>query len=120
MPRKAKAIDDKISEPKKKKNLMNTIIKDITIVDNEDIILQLPLSSTNINKLNITDNNTCSEFPEPYEPNCFYINENSTYSTIQDNNIFDTTNNSEYSLKISQKEEIFNSNNNCYWCCHPI
>jgi hypothetical protein len=119
MPRKAKAIDDKINEPKKKKNLMNTIIKDITIVDNEDIILQLPLSSTNINKLNISDNNMCSEFPEPYEPNCFYINENSTYSTIQDNNIFDTTN-SEYSLKNSQKEEFFNSNNNCYWCCHPI
>ena len=49
MPRKAKIIDDKISEPKKKKNLMNTIIKDITVVDNEDIILRLPISNTQIN-----------------------------------------------------------------------
>ena len=74
MPRKAKVIDDKISEPKKKKNLMNTIIKDITVVDNEDIILRLPISNAQINKLNITDNNISNEFPEPYEPNCFYIN----------------------------------------------
>ncbi len=98
---------------------MNTIIKDISVVDNDDIILQLPLSSTQINKLNITDNNTITEFPEPYEPNCFYINENNTYSTIQDNIIFDNSN-SEYSLKVSHTDEILNSNNNCYWCCHPI
>ena len=48
MPRKAKVIEDKASgggasDPKKKKNLMNTIIKEISVVDNEDIILQLPL-----------------------------------------------------------------------------
>ena len=119
MPRKAKTADVNASDTKKKKNLMNTIIKDITVVDNEDIILQLPLSNTQINKLNITDNIPITEFPEPYEPNCFYINENNTYSTIQDNIIFDNTN-SEYSLKVSHKEEILNSNNNCYWCCHPI
>ena len=54
MPRKAKVSDDSIStDPKKKKNLMNTIIKDISVVDNEDIILQLPLSTAQINKLNI-------------------------------------------------------------------
>ena len=119
MPRKAKTADVNASDTKKKKNLMNTIIKDISVVDNEDIILQLPLSTAQINKLNITDSNTCVEFPEPYEPNCFYINENNTYSTIQDNIIFDN-NNSEYSLKVSQKDEFLNSNNNCYWCCHPI
>jgi hypothetical protein len=120
MPRKAKVTDDNINaDTKKKKNLMNTIIKDISVVDNEDIILQLPLSTAQINKLNITDNNLCVEFPEPYEPNCFYINENNTYSTIQDNIIFDNSN-SEYSLKVSHKDEFLNSNNNCYWCCHPI
>jgi hypothetical protein len=52
MPRKAKNPDDTVSD-KKKKNLMNTIIKDISVVDNDDIILQLPLSSAQINKLNI-------------------------------------------------------------------
>ena len=40
---------------------MNTIIKDISVVDNDDIVLQLPLSSAQINKLNITDNNTITE-----------------------------------------------------------
>jgi len=107
MPRKAKTTDDTVSDAKKKKNLMNTIIKDVSVVENDDIILQLPLSSAQINKLNITDSNTTTEFPEPYEPNCFYINENNTYSTIQDNIIFDNSN-SEYSLKVSHTDEILN------------
>ena len=70
MPRKAKNSDDKINEQKKKKTLMNTIVKDIKVVDNEDIILQLPISES------VIENNETyagDSLPKPYEPNCFYI-----------------------------------------------
>ena len=50
MPRKNKKNDDK-STIEKKKGLMNTIVKDVILVENEDIILQLPLSANDITKI---------------------------------------------------------------------
>ena len=54
MPRKSKNSDVK-STIDKKKGLMNTIVKDVVLVENEDIILQLPISDNDINKISITD-----------------------------------------------------------------
>jgi hypothetical protein len=55
MPRKSKNSDVK-STIDKKKGLMNTIVKDVVLVENEDIILQLPISDSDINKISITEN----------------------------------------------------------------
>ena len=52
MPRKSKNSDVK-STIDKKKGLMNTIVKDVVLVENEDIILQLPISANDITKINI-------------------------------------------------------------------
>ena len=97
MPRKSKNTDVK-STIDKKKGLMNTIVKDVVLVENEDIILQLPISDSDINKINITDE--LLEAPTPYEPNCCYINETNFYNNIQDNLIKQDSNkdnNIEYS-----------------------
>ena len=50
MPRKNKKNEVK-STIDKKKGLMNTMVKDVVLVENEDIILQLPISSNDINKI---------------------------------------------------------------------
>ena len=133
MPRKNKKNELK-STIDKKKGLMSTIVKDVVVVENEDIILQLPISSNEINKMNI--NEELLEAPKPYEPDCCYINEMNTYNNIQDNiinpnnntNDFNNNqNNIEYINKDSinqidknDNENIIKSVNNCYWCCHPI
>ena len=52
MPRKNKKNEVK-STIDKKKGLMNTMVKDVVLVENEDIILQLPISSNDINKINV-------------------------------------------------------------------
>jgi hypothetical protein len=114
MPRKSKNSDVK-STIDKKKGLMNTIVKDVVLVENEDIILQLPISDSDINKISITEK--LLEAPTPYEPNCCYINETNFYNTIQDNLI------NEDCIKdnnIDYNDNIIKSSNNCYWCCHPI
>lgn len=138
MPRKNKKNDIK-STIDKKKGLMSTMVKDVVVVENEDIILQLPISTNDINKMNI--NEELLEAPKPYEPGCCYINETNTYNTIQDNLISaddntnqyynsefkDIQNNIEYtnpdainSKEKNECENIIKSVNNCYWCCHPI
>jgi hypothetical protein len=92
---------------------MNTIVKDITIVDNEDVILQLPITSKLIESQESNETYHCD--PEPYEPNCFYINEDNNFTMIQNNNI-------DYNeLNIFQDNFVITkTSNNCYWCCHPI
>ena len=116
MARKAKNSEDKSLELKKKKTLMNTIVKDITKVDNEDIILQLPIADIN-NEIIICDN---VELPKPYEPDCYYLNDSNLYNNIQDNNLENIDENNEYMLEYGYNKNIFKCNNNCYWCCHPI
>jgi len=120
MPRKAKVIDDKTINIKKKKNLLNTMVKDVILVDNEDIILQLPISDFQMSKMNENIDTEILENPEPYEPNCFYLNELNTYNNIQDNIINDTDTNKEYSSNNEYTDNITNTCNNCYWCCHKI
>ena len=114
MPRKSKNSDVK-STIDKKKGLMNTIVKDVVLVENEDIILQLPISDSDINKISITDE--LLDAPTPYEPNCCYINETNFYNTIQDNLIKDDCDND---TNIEYNDNIIKSSNNCYWCCHSI
>ena len=87
MPRKAKNPIEK-TEKKSKKNLMNTMVKDISM-ENDDIILQLPLTDNDINKINNEDINICSKNsdnisdniepdlePTAYDPMCYFINDN--------------------------------------------
>lgn len=107
MPRKAKNQKDSGgTERVNKKNLMDTIVKDITPVENEDIILQLPITEKCLD-----EKKSCSTIPEPYEPNCCFLNEDTSYNTIQDNNIFNNHTIDTFDIK---------GTNNCYWCCHPI
>jgi hypothetical protein len=117
MPRKAKnKLDDsQLNEKNNKRGLMNTIVKDITVIDTEDVILQLPITNK------ILEHNECEDNliidPEPYEPNCFYINQERelNLSNIQDN-IIDCN---EYNI-FQDTFNITKTTNNCYWCCHPI
>lgn len=114
MPRKAKVI----TEDKKtiKKNLLNTIVKDISIVDNEDIILQLPITEKQINDINKKD----LSLPEPYDPNSCYLDDINTANipcNFQDNN---TDNNYFNTMNNNNTFNIEKTTNNCYWCCHHI
>jgi hypothetical protein len=117
MPRRSKnAKNENTATPEKpsKKNLMNTIVKDITIVENEDIILQLPISEAQISEINNEDKLNY-EVPEPYEPNCCYISDNNIYQNIQNNNI-----DNQYFDDAYNQGSMVKSTNNCYWCCYPI
>jgi hypothetical protein len=116
MPRRSKNsnLEDKTHEKQNKKTLMNTIVKDITAVENEDIILQLPITDLQINQINNTTF-TDNFLPEPYEPNCYYINDNNIFGNIQDNNIMNDT-----FAHNDVNNSTLKSTNNCYWCCHPI
>ena len=119
MPRKAKNPLEK-TEKKSKKNLMNTMVKD-TSQENEDIILQLPLSENDINKINkedtIIENKDVDRGVEPsaYDPMCFFINDN---LEVEEDNLCN--------IEATEQPELnqycvnINSTNNCYWCCHPI
>jgi len=118
MPRRSKVNNEELQTDKNKKNLMNTIVKDVTLIENEDIILQLPISDIQLNEINKCEN-TSYCVPEPYEPNCFYINENNTFQDIQDNIIDNQYTVNELSTHVFN-EDITKASNNCYWCCHPI
>jgi hypothetical protein len=113
MPRRSKNLnaDGKNLEKPNKKTLMNTIVKDVTTIENEDVILQLPITDVQIAQIN--NNDSDNFIPEPYEPNCYYINENNTFGNIQDNNVNDDFINTDITNTLK-------SDNNCYWCCHPI
>jgi hypothetical protein len=115
MPRRSKNMknDETLVDKPAKKTLMNTIVKDITVVENEDIILQLPISEAQILEINNEDKVSYS-VPEPYEPNCCYIGDNNTYQNIQNNYVA----NQQFDEGFEQN--VIKSSNNCYWCCYPI
>jgi len=118
MPRRSKLKTEEIQTEKSKKTLMNTIVKDVTTIENEDIILQLPISNIQLEQIN-EENKSSDIIREPYEPNCFYISENNTFQNIQDNIIEDQYNIQEIGTP-TFNEDIIKSTNNCYWCCHSI
>lgn len=126
MPRKAKNPIEK-TEKKSKKNLMNTMVKDISM-ENDDIILQLPLTDNDINKINNEDINIYSKNidnisdniepdlePTAYDPMCYFINDN---LEVEEDNLCNID--SEEQLELNQYSVNINSTNNCYWCCHSI
>jgi hypothetical protein len=116
MPRKSKKQDDNAIELKKKKNLMNTIVKDVSVIENQDIILQLPI--TDIENECVTTEKI--DLPKPYEPDHCFINESRTYNNIQSNDLQNIDTNNEYMLDYNNTKAILSNTNNCYWCCHPI
>lgn len=105
MPRKAKNIE---IEPKKsKKNLLNTLVKNVQNKD-EHIIMQLPITQTHIDKI-INNENTEEDNtnPIPYERYCCFLNEDHNNNTEE----FSTVN------IVQQKSE---HDKCCFWCCHNI
>jgi hypothetical protein len=108
MPRKQKNNDNAGNNSKKnKKNLLNTIVKNINVKD-EHIVLQLPLTQHHIDK--ITNSEKIMDQvndPIPYERNCCFLND-------EFNEIKSTTE------EISNKEDVDNKNTCCFWCCHNI
>lgn len=102
MPRKQKNND----EPKKmKRNLLNTLVKNVNNKD-EHIILQLPLTSSQIEKITNTEKHIDDVLdPVPYERNCCFLN------TDEDNL-------NEY--VIHHESSVEYKNQCCFWCCHNI
>jgi hypothetical protein len=101
MPRKKNVIPE---DKKTKKNLINTMFKEN--VDNEHIILQLPISQTRINSIiNSNNENAIINEPTPYESNSYFMNDaENIVSDKKENNL-----------------TLYNNNNSCcYWCCHSI
>lgn len=95
-----------------KKNLINTMFKDVS---EDNIILQLPISNQRITNLisNMNENNnkidtlkSVNEIPIPYECNNYFMND--TENLINKDNTLLYSNNNH------------NTNTCCYWCCHPI
>lgn len=103
MPRKQKNTES--TQNKKKTTLLNTIVKNVNTKD-EHIILQLPLSQHQIEKLtNSVKFNENKVEPIPYERNCCFINEEIDQ---QHNEIAQTEPKNEH------------QNICCFWCCHKI
>lgn len=109
MPRKQKNADNP-TEKKGKKNLLNTMVKNMN--KDEHIILQLPLTQSQIDKIINTDKTVDNHVePIPYEKNCCYLHDE--YKTVpQENEIILEKANSGLSSE--------HKNTCCFWCCHPI
>jgi len=107
MPRK-KAVADVIVKKTTKKNIIDTMIKDN---EDDDIILQLPISQNKINTIISNDKNDNKIVePTPYESMCYFTNDAENISC--DNEYYQTNNNF---------NNIENKNNSCcFWCCHSI
>lgn len=107
MPRK-KAVADVVVKKTTKKNIIDTMIKDN---EDDDIILQLPISQNKINNIIINDKNDNKIVePTPYESMCYFTNDAENISC--DNEYYQNNNN-------------YNNNENknnscCFWCCHSI
>lgn len=102
MPRKKiiKLDDKKII----KNNLINTMFKNNDIVNEDHIILQLPISQSRINTIINSTIETNINEPTPYESNSYFMNEAENVSE-----------------NLNINENNFNINNSCcYWCCHSI
>lgn len=117
MPRKKKTdiLSEKEPVKKTKKNIMNTMIKDIE-QDEQHIILQLPLNEDNINNIinnnNENINNNKLE-PIPYEDNCYYNIDNKIIINDKYNEL-----NNDINIDLLNYEN--KKKTNCYWCIHPI
>lgn len=112
MPRKQKPIDGE--EPKKsKKTLLNTMVKNVN-TKNEHVILQLPLSQQQIDKI-VNVNNTTNNIsvPLPYEKNCCFINDD--YNNVENNEV-----DHDIELIDSGDKSIETNNRCCFWCCHKV
>jgi hypothetical protein len=108
MPRKQKTVDTSNSKVNKK-TLMNTLVKNVNSKD-EHIILQLPLTQNQIDKItNIDSNKDLLLDPIPYERNCYFINDN----VVSDDTTFGQNTCINYSTSDHKKSC-------CFWCCHPI
>jgi hypothetical protein len=105
MPRKKTIQDTSTVKKTTKKNIIDSMIK-TTDTDNDDVIIQLPISQIRINNIiNNTDNeDTKILVPTPYISNSYFMNdaENISY----DNEYKSTPQN--------------NKSSNCFWCCHLI
>lgn len=111
MPRKSK--QHEVSEKKNKKNLLNTIVKNVNAKE-EHIILQLPLTNSHIEKIiNIDKKKDINYEPIPYERNCCYIDEdyNDIKTNVNEDNQIETP---------KENEDMITSSYCCYWCCHNI
>jgi hypothetical protein len=108
MPRKQKS-PDLNNEKNVKKNLLNTMVKNMN--KDEHIVLQLPLSQTQIEKI-VNTGKTCNNKAYdllPYEHNCCYLDEQFNNTLQQDNEV------------IFERESSVNHKNQCcFWCCHNI
>jgi hypothetical protein len=107
MPRK-KAVADVVVKKTTKKNIIDTMIKDN---EDDDIILQLPISQNKINNIITSDKNDNKVVePTPYESMCYFTNDAENISC--DNEYYQNNNNF---------NSIENKNNSCcFWCCHSI
>jgi len=104
MPRKQKNADA-TAEKKGKKNLLNTMVKNMN--KDEHIILQLPLTQTQIDKIINTDKGNENHIdPIPYERNCCYLDDE-CHQIPQEN-------------EIVVEKQTDHKNLCCFWCCHPI
>ena len=110
MPRKQKTVDPNDTK-KTKKNLLNTMVKNINAKD-EHIILQLPLTQSQVDKIvNTTKNNDFLSEPIPYERGCCYLDEQyNTVANIQQEN----------ESVINRESSTDFKNQHCFWCCHNI
>jgi hypothetical protein len=106
MPRK-KVISDVLVKKPTKKNIIDSMIKD---TDNDDIILQLPISQNKINTIVNNDKNENKVIePSPYENICYFTNELENISC--DNEFYHNNN----TFNFTDKKKSC-----CFWCCHPI
>lgn len=106
MPRKKINSDVGIKKTNKK-NIIDSMIKDN---DDDDILIQLPISQNKINSIiNIEKNDEKIIEPIPYENICYFSNESSDVSC--DNEYYQNN----YNLN-----NPANKNSCCFWCCHKI
>ncbi len=104
MPRK-KVVNDIIVKKTNKKNIIDSMIKDN---DDDDILINLPISQNKINSIiNNEKNDEKIIEPTPYENNCYFNNDLSDISC--DNEYYQ--NNFNFAN---------NTNSCCFWCCHTI
>lgn len=110
MPRK-KVVSDQVVKKTTKKNIIDSMIREN---DNNDIIIQIPISQTKINAIinNEKNEDKVVDEPSPYENICYFTNEVTDVSCdnefYQNNNCYNPSNPSQ------------NRNNSyCFWCCHP-
>jgi len=105
MPRK-KIVNDVAIKKTNKKNIIDSMIK-----DEDDILIQLPISQNKINSIiNIekNDEKLITE-PTPYENICYFANE-----------VSDVSCENEYYQNNYNLNNPINKNSCCYWCCHSI